>query len=603
MLNSQRQSQGVYIFQNSTYHYFRQVVPIDLRPAIKRTEFRVSLRTADKITARRKAGCLSARIWDIFTALRKGDKRMTQLTAEQIQDLVKAWVEQELANDEAERVLQAKTVQSERVNLEKQAEREEQNKWLESEAREALATGHYSFVKAGAEDILEANNLTVSPDSQDFKALCRELLRGQIELCKVLDMRNRGVYPTAYTPNEVNPYLYTSNVPDSNANKKQKVLISTAFKAYVEDKTLHGNWTPKTVLDVSDKVRAFIELLGDIKVCDISQERLRKTERLLLQYPKSRTKLKKYRELTIEQIKSMDIPESYRLSPKSIVNYLIQINGFLNWLKTMYELPDWISTIMTPPKLNKTVDTRNARDVFDTSDLVKIFNDPWYVKGSGKSFISGRRIAPINGAKFWLPLMALFSGARIEELCQLYLADFKIIDGTKCYELSTDIEDEEGAVKKVKQLKNRASKRIIPIHDELLELGLWEYVQELREKGQNRVFEELSSSGAGGKYSTAFSKWFNRHLKKDLEIKGSKKTGAKVFYSFRHTFINYCVQHGIEDRYFERVVGHKVGGNEITYAHYAKAMSPKTLKAEVLDRIDYEIDLSCLKDNPFARVK
>ena len=73
MLNSRRQSQGVYIFQNSTYHYFRQVVPPDLRPAIKRTEFRVSLRTADKIIARRKAGCLSARIWDIFTALGRGD--------------------------------------------------------------------------------------------------------------------------------------------------------------------------------------------------------------------------------------------------------------------------------------------------------------------------------------------------------------------------------------------------------------------------------------------------------------------------------------------------------------------------------------------------
>ena len=73
MSNYTKQKQGVYIFQNSTYHYFRQVVPPDLRPAIKRTEFRVSLRTADKIIARRKAGCLSARIWDIFTALGRGD--------------------------------------------------------------------------------------------------------------------------------------------------------------------------------------------------------------------------------------------------------------------------------------------------------------------------------------------------------------------------------------------------------------------------------------------------------------------------------------------------------------------------------------------------
>ena len=127
------------------------------------------------------------------------------------------------------------------------------------------------------------------------------------------------------------------------------------------------------------------------------------------------------------------------------------------------------------------------------------------------------------------------------------------------------------------------------------------HLQELRDKGHSRLFEELNPTCADKKYTTLYSKWFNRHLKSDLKIKGNKRTGAKVFYSFRHTFINYCVQHGIDDRYFERVVGHALEGNPITYAHYAKALSPKILKAEVLDKVDYEIDLTCLRDNPFAR--
>ena len=185
--------------------------------------------------------------------------------------------------------------------------------------------------------------------------------------------------------------------------------------------------------------------------------------------------------------------------------------------------------------------------------------------------------------------MALFSGARLEEMGQLYLADFKVIDDVKCFELTSEIEDEEGNVKHVKSLKNIASKRVVPIHDELLKLGLWEYVQELRDKGHSRLFEELNPT------------WINRHLNSDLKITCNKRTGAKVFYSFRHTFINYCVQHGIDDRYFERVVGHALEGNPITYAHYAKALSPKILKAVVLDKVDYEIDLTCLRDNPFAR--
>ena len=105
MQRQHQQRQNVYIFQNNTYHYFRQVIPADLRPKIAKTEFRFSLRTPDRATARRKAACLSARIWDIFTALRKGEKYMTALTAEEIQGLVKKWVEYELAEDEANRIL------------------------------------------------------------------------------------------------------------------------------------------------------------------------------------------------------------------------------------------------------------------------------------------------------------------------------------------------------------------------------------------------------------------------------------------------------------------------------------------------------------------
>ncbi|EHL68424.1 site-specific integrase [Cloacibacillus evryensis] len=599
MSNYTKQTQNVYIFQNSTYHYFRQVVPPDLRPIFKRTEFRISLRTPDRMEAKRKAGRLSANLWDIFTALRKGDKKVATLSNEQVQDLVRQFIAEELEKDEATRVLRLKP---QSIDPEYISASEEANDLIKSDCKEALATCNYSYIKNGADNILEANNLTADKDSMEYRTLCRELLKGQIELCKVISQRNQGVYPTTYTPYSADPLLYNSNVQISNAGKKQKVLISTAFKAYVEEKKAKGNWTPKTVLDISDKVNLFIALLGDIKLCDITQERLKAAECALFNFPKNKAKNPKYRDLTIEEIKKLDIPVEERLSRTTVVNYINQINGFLSWIKTLYELPDWISVIMSAPKGDKTEDTRASKAVFEVTDLRRIVTDEWYMKGE-KRLGNSPRGALLDGARFWLPLMALFSGARLEELCQLYIADFKVIDETKCFELTSVIEDEDGTLKKVKGLKNTASKRVVPIHNELLKLGLWEYIQELKEKGHTRVFEELTFSDSAQKYSHNYSKWFNRYLHDTLHIVGSKREGMKVFYSFRHTFINYCVQHGIEDRYFERVVGHKVGGNEITYAHYAKAMSPKTLKAEVLDKIDYEIDLSCLKDNPFARVK
>lgn len=593
-------TQGVYIFQNSTYHYFRQVIPVDLRPAVQRTEFRVSLRTADRVIAKRKASCLSARIWDIFTALRKGDRRMTQLSAEQIQDLVKAWVNQELAEDEAARILSAKTDRKSLTPDETVIdEAGEAYDLCAADARESLATGAFSRVKDFADDILETNELAVDNASMEYKELCREILKGQIEICSILKQRNQGVYPVSYTDQQLN----TSYAQKPNVSKKQQTKLSIAFKAYTNDKKAHGHWIPRTETSTRDKVKVLIEIMGDIRLCDITQEKLKAFEKALLRYPKNRTKVAKYRKCTIDEIMKMDIAPDECISITTVSNYLTQINGFLAWAKKIYELPDWLSTLMTAPKPDATKDKTTSKAVFTTEDISTIFYGKWYVltPEERKQRESHKRLSPLDGSKFWLPLMALFSGARLEEMGQLYLADFKVIDDVKCFELTSEIEDEEGNVKHVKSLKNIASKRVVPIHDELLKLGLWEYVQELRDKGHSRLFEELNPTCADKKYTTLYSKWFNRHLKSDLKIKGNKRTGAKVFYSFRHTFINYCVQHGIDDRYFERVVGHALEGNPITYAHYAKALSPKILKAEVLDKVDYEIDLTCLRDNPFAR--
>ena len=588
-----KQHRNVYIFQQNTYHYFRLTVPSDIRPILKRTEIRVSLHTSDRIAAKRKASRISANLWDIFDSIRKEDKRIMALTSEQIQALVKAWIDKELEEDETERLLSLKAP----VDIETLEAIDETNYLLDAECREALATNNYSKVKACANEIISDNNLSISSkDIREYAFLCREILKGQIEIFRILQDRNSGIYPASYTA--VDTHLYNRNVEISNAKSIHKTLLSEAFKAYTEDKIVHGNWTTKTQLDVSDKVNTFIAIMNDVSLREVTQESLREAEKVLINFPSNKNKSPKYRDLTIKDIVKLNIPEEDRIKGTTVRNYFNQINGFLKWTKTIYELPDWFDAVITTPKQDE--DTRKSKNVFDKSDLNTIFNDPWYVEGNTKLAGKGNKKI-LDGAKFWIPLMALYSGARLEELCQLYIEDFKVIDDTKCFEITTVIEDEDGNVKKVKDVKNKVSRRIVPIHDELLKLGLWEYVQELKTKGHTRLFEELERKKSSDKYSHNFSKWFNRHLQDYLGIKGNAKDGAKVFYSFRHTFINYCVQHSIEDKFFERVVGHKVSGNAFTLGHYAKAMSPKTLKAEVLDKMDFEIDLSHLRGNPFAR--
>jgi len=61
--------------------------------------------------------------------------------------------------------------------------------------------------------------------------------------------------------------------------------------------------------------------------------------------------------------------------------------------------------------------------------------------------------------QFWLPLIALHTGARLNEIAQLRVEDIKDIDGIKCFYINEEHE--------LKTLKNTNSMRYIPIHSAL----------------------------------------------------------------------------------------------------------------------------------------
>jgi integrase len=73
-------------------------------------------------------------------------------------------------------------------------------------------------------------------------------------------------------------------------------------------------------------------------------------------------------------------------------------------------------------------------------------------------------------------LMGLMTGPRLNELCQLHLSDLQVVDGIHCI----NIQDEEEG----QRLKNRNAKRLVPIHDKLIEVGLIRYVERLRARGR-----------------------------------------------------------------------------------------------------------------------
>lgn len=135
----------------------------------------------------------------------------------------------------------------------------------------------------------------------------------------------------------------------------------------------------------------------------------------------------------------------------------------------------------------------------------------------------------------WLPLLGLYTGARLNELCQLYLDDIVRIDGIDCIHIQTSRSDQK--------LKNLTSERVVPLHSQLKALGFMEYVAHQRTLGAQRLFPELSLHKRHG-YAHTPSRWF-AGVRDRLGLKGGEQ--KKDFHSFRHTVADHLKQLGVAE--------------------------------------------------------
>jgi integrase len=133
-----------------------------------------------------------------------------------------------------------------------------------------------------------------------------------------------------------------------------------------------------------------------------------------------------------------------------------------------------------------------------------------------------------------------------------------------------------------KHLKTMSSKRVIPIHDTLIELGFLEFVELLKTRHTNRqrLFQELKYGE--GSYIRNVSYFFN---KKYLNLIGLK-TDKKNFHSIRHTVIDHLKQKLVVISFINELVGHQHGNIDLD--RYGKGYTSDILYNKCVKKINYE---------------
>lgn len=215
------------------------------------------------------------------------------------------------------------------------------------------------------------------------------------------------------------------------------------------------------------------------------------------------------------------------------------------------------------------------RDPYEAEDLAAIFKAPMF-QGAASAF--GYRNAPgslvTKDHKYWLPIIALWTGGRIEELASLDVSEIKTENGISFIDLTAR------PLKGMRRVKNRSARRIIPIHDRLIALGFLEYVAGVK---AGSLFPELD--GDAVKMSDQFGKWWGRWCEAVAKVKGEGLDDPqKVFHSFRHSWKRAARMSNAKEEVHDLISGHK-DGNSVARG-YGRGVDLATLKA-AMDLIDF----------------
>ena len=166
---------------------------------------------------------------------------------------------------------------------------------------------------------------------------------------------------------------------------------------------------------------------------------------------------------------------------------------------------------------------------------------------------------------------------RLNEICQLRYNDVERVDGVLCIRIDDRVEGQ-----RIK--REESSRRLIPVHPQLLDIGFHKLIDGKNEK-DDWLFSDLKFDSRGYR-SDGFQKWFRRFQEKVGTY--SPKT---TFHSFRHTWRDAARNARIPDETADAIGGWRRDG---TSSRYGAGASQKVLLEEIR-KIEFPgVDLSHL---------
>jgi len=314
--------------------------------------------------------------------------------------------------------------------------------------------------------------------------------------------------------------------PKADKGKDKEQSFSIISEAYLAN--LEKQEKKESAVSCKRTYSMFLKNMGDLPMTDLTQGRLGAFSRVLDAYKKR---------------------DGNPLAAKTTTTHIKNIVALSNWAASNFDgIVTLTSRGITP---RSSISPSSKRALFTQDDI---------------NMLLGRHV--LLPEELWLIRLGAFTGARIQEIAQLNLNTDVLVTTNKTYYLNI-IEGED------QKVKTHSGVRKIPLHPQLIELGLLEWFESQVKAGFTRPFESRWKcyEGKWGKYP---SKWFGEYKSKIFKDKyDDEQRKKRVFHSFRHTLADHFKKAGVAEPMAAAFLGHATTG--ITYSTYAKGLDADDL--------------------------
>lgn len=507
-------------------YYFRWPLPKSL------FGYNATLRISLKTKCSNQAGDLARYLASCGRVIR-GDRTLAKLRKDEIRKLVKGYFQASL-----DRYVK----RLERDGFRKNALEDMRHEMELHEDFLGFETTNPQYLQI--EDFKRQNDFSDQDWADNERVLVHEMRKAR-----------RGLLERVLNAAEKLDRYFADHAPPRSRNPSEAKYgsLGDAIRIYMDEHS--REWKEKVILSSQSQLDLMLEFFGqEIPIAEIGRKEAAELKQVLLELPVNRNTKPELRGLTLRE--AIALPNMRKVSTKTLNIYIDTYRRFFVWAEQNGYAPQALFTGM---KVSMPKNQKDRREPFIKEELLKIY----------QQLVDQNSPHIRKDAHRWGALIGLYTGARLNEVAQLQVADVKKEDDIWYFNMN-----DEGEKQK---LKNKASKRKIPVHSKLIELGLLRFIGKQNPTG--RLFSEFSYNKKDG-YGRNLGRWFNGSFLVKLRIKQSTKS----FHSLRHTMITQLSQSSVEEALIKQVVGHERAG--ITQSVYnAEGYTLRQIK-DVIERFE-----------------